>query len=178
MAGVLEIQSFQEDALSNHFLLSIPSFPGVSDIYQTNLRVITIDLPEKVIETYEIIHGGRKMTRPSGISGTSNQFSFTYRADKYMDVYKGFCQWAEYVHDSQTGLSLGDAVPLVGGPSLIRVPIKVSTAEADKVPNGTEWTFNGCYITSHGGLTFDENSGDPIEVSGTMDFIDVVWPTP
>lgn len=173
----LEIQMFQEDALANHFIYVIPTFPGMIDLINTNLRVINTEVPEKVITTYDITYAGRKGTRPSGLIGTTNQFTFTYRADKYMRVYKGFMAWMELIQNSKTALGLGDAVPFIGGPSLIRIPITLQTAEANKIPNGTGWTFNGCYPTSHGALSFDENSGDPLEVSVTMDFIDIKYPT-
>lgn len=172
----LELQMQLEDSLSNHFVFTIPAFPGMNDIVNTNLRVIQTEVPAKVIETYEVIMGGRKATRPSGISGTPNSFTFTYRADKYMKVYKGFSAWMELIQSSQLGTGLGDAVPITGGISPIRVPIILKTAEANKVPSGTGWTFLGCYPTEHGALTFDENNGDPLEVSVTVNFIDIIYP--
>ncbi len=174
--GALEIVTYQEDALANHYFMVLPAFPGVVDMQQTNFRILNVDIPEKVIDTYEVTHGGKKATRPSGVIGTANEFSFSYRADKYMKVYRGFMAWMEYIQSSQTGTGMGDAVPLVGGPSPIRVPITIQTAEADKVPNGNLWQFNGCFPTSHGAVTFDENSGDPIEVSVTMACLDIVYP--
>ncbi len=116
--GALEIVTYQEDALANHYFMVLPAFPGVVDMQQTNFRILNVDIPEKVIDTYEVTHGGKKATRPSGVIGTANEFSFSYRADKYMKVYRGFMAWMEYIQSSQTGTGMGDAVPLVGGPSL------------------------------------------------------------
>ena len=172
----LELTLFTEDALSNHFYAVIPTFPGVTDMVNTNLRILNVDIPPKVIDTYQVVKNGRKADRPSGISGSATSFTFTYRADKYMKVYKGFSAWMELIQNSQTGLGLGDAVPITGGISPIRVPIIVGTAEAGQIPSGTLWTILGAYPTEHGAITFDENSGDPLEVSVTMSYIDIVYP--
>jgi hypothetical protein len=172
----LEIMLMQEDALANHHIMNIPTFPGMTDLVNTNLRIITTEVPDKQIDTYEVTYGGRKATRVSGIVGTANEITFSYRADKYMHVYKGFMAWMELIQSSQTATGLGDAVPIVGGPSLFRVPITLQTAEADQVPSGTTWVFNGAFPSSHGAVTFDQNSGDPLEVSCTLQFIDILYP--
>lgn len=181
--GSLEIVTFQEDALANHFLMTIPTFPGVTDLVDTNIRVTSVDIPDTVIETYTITKGGRKLTRPSGIVGNPNEITLNYRIDKYMKVYKGFNAWKELIQNSLTGIGLlGDALPVTGGPSQYRVPITVQTfapdpkGGSDGVPLGTSWLFLGAYPSSHGAFTFDEESGDPLTASLTLQFIDFVPP--
>jgi len=154
------LRQFTEDALANQFQLIIPPFPGVEDIQQTNLRVLTVDIPEYAIGTYEITKKGSKMTRRSGISELPTEFSFTYRVDKNYSVYKGFLSWLKLCRDSVTGIMAPENV--------IRVPITVQPIDGNNNVLFEGWEMFGCFPSSHDGLSFDEESGDPLTASVTM----------
>ncbi len=154
-----------EDALSNHFEIIIPVFPGILNINQMNIRVQTIDIPDTEIQTYEVTKGGKKATRRSGIQGTANEFTFTYRVDRNFITYNSIDAWMSLIHHDLTG-----AQPLAE--SAVRIPIQVVGRDANGDITTAGWTMRGCYPSSHSGISFDEENGDPLEASVTMQFID------
>ena len=157
------LKQFTEDALANQFQIIMPPFPGVTDLQQTILRIKSIDIPEYSIATYEITKKGSKFTRRSGVSEMPTEFSFTYRVDKNYDVYKGIIRWMQTCRDSTTGVMLPEAA--------VRFPITVQPIDsADNLLSGG-WVMEGCFPSSHDGISFDEESGDPLEASVTMQML-------
>lgn len=161
--SIQTIRTFTEDALANQFQMIIPPFPGVGNLEQTNLRVLTVDIPEMTHETYEITKNGTKFTRPSGISGNPTEFSFTYRIDKNYEAYLGFIRWHRLIRDPQTGIMAPE--------SSYRVPITVQPIDTAGNALSGGWLMQGCFISSHDGISFDEESGDPLTASVTMQML-------
>jgi hypothetical protein len=168
-----------EDALTNHFLTSlvipalpIPNFP----ITNLNLRVTNFSIPEVTTNTYEWVKRGKKYTRPSGLIDNPTEFSFTYRIDKYFAIYNAITAWMEFIHNRSNGTMASDSgLAGIGGPSLFRAPIVVNGLDANGVITNM-WSFFGCYPTSHDGIEFDEETGDPLSAAVTMHFVDMLWP--
>lgn len=175
--GALDIALFHEDALANHFQVILPAWPGVLNIEQTTIRILNCSIPEDVINTYDITKNGQTAKRPSGIEGIDKTFSFTYRADKYWQVYKGITAWMNFIRGIRTGSMGLDAIPLSGGPSTFRFPISIQTIDSNGVLTGGSWTFEGAWPTGNGSVDFDENNGDPIEITATFDFLYPNYPT-
>ena len=171
------LQTFGEDALQNHFQIIIPPHPGIGNILNLNARVLSVSIPDQTIETYTITKKGKTFTRPSGVSGQGNEFSFTYRPDKYFETYKAISRWMNLIQDTTTGLMpLSDSgLAGIGGPSLYRVPITVLGMDANNIITGT-WLFTGAYPVTQSGLDFSEDSGDPFEVTVTMNYVTITYP--
>ena len=169
-----------EDALSNHFQLVIPSFSMLgTNIAEINMRVLTVDLPSYEIETYEINKRGRKMTRPTGTMSFTPEISFTFRADKYWRCYNSLMTWMQLIQDNQTMAMASDSgFEGIGGASTYRTDVEVwsltNLTETAK-PNNI-WVGQGAYPTSIDAVSFEESSGEPIELSVTLSCMNVKFP--
>jgi len=178
MASQLDIlANFGEDALQNHYQMIINPHPGLGNILGLNLRVTSVEIPAQAIATYTITKRGKTYTRPSGISEQGNQFSFNYRPDKQYDTYKAISRWMNLIQDTTTGLMpLSDSGPLgVGGLSLFRVPVTIIALDANNIINGT-WLIMGCWPSEQSALSFSEDTGEPHDVSVTMQYGSITYP--
>lgn len=168
----LELESLLltgEDALANHFMVTIPPFTGANEsIISLNLRVLTISLPGRELGTYEITKRGRKATRPSGIDETTKEFNFTFRPDKKLRTYNSLMAWSNIIKHEQLGTMAPDPV--------YRTTILVTPVDTANLPLSTPITISGCWISSIDGLEYDEESGDPLNVSVTIQYIDRLSP--
>jgi|WetSurMetagenome_2_1015567.scaffolds.fasta_scaffold16392_2 hypothetical protein len=170
------ISVFGEDALTNHFMMIIPAFPKVLQIANLNMRVLTCEIPQQQIGTYTITKRGRTMTRPSGVSEQGNEFTWGFRVDKYFQTYQAISQWMQFIQNPSTMAGASDSGPLgVGGLSEYRVPVVVNGLDTNNIITNV-WTLTGCYPTSVDAVSFDEESGDPIVVSVTMQYQTMYYP--
>jgi hypothetical protein len=67
----------------------------------------------------------------------------------------------------------------IGGQSEYRHDVEIwsiSSLETDAVPNNI-WVLKGTYPTSVGGVSFNEEEGDPIQIDVTLDCMDIVYPS-
>lgn len=168
-----------EDALQNHYNLLIPFFPlgVIGDIIGLNLRATSCEIPAQTIGTYTITKRGKTLTRPSGVSEQGNDFTFSYRPDKSFLTYNAIAQWLALVQNPMNGSMASDSGPLgLVGPSLFRVPLSVQAIDANNVIRNI-WIINGCYPISQDALSFSEETGDPFEVSVTMNYSSIWYPT-
>jgi hypothetical protein len=176
MAMQLDVLSlFGEDALTNHYNIIIPPHPGLGNIINLNLRVTNVEIPAQTISVYTITKNGRTMTRPSGVSEQGNTFTFNYRPDKKYDTYSAISRWLKLIKDPITGLGLGDSgVVGAGGPSLFRVPITVQALDNNDLINNV-WTFTGCYPSEQSSISFSEDTGEPLDISVTMQYVGISY---
>ena len=168
------------DALTNHFAVVIPNFTQLgTNVANLNMRVLSVDIPDREIGTYEIIKRGRKMDRPNGISEQNREVSFTFRQDKYMGCYKSIHNWMNYIQNNQTMAMASDSGTLgLGGQSEFRHDVEVwALTNLDEGKPHTIWTLEGAYPTSIDGISFDETNGDPIETSVTLNCMNIIYPT-
>jgi hypothetical protein len=165
-----------EDALTNHFQTIIPVFPNVLSIENLNLRVLTVEIPAQTISTYTITKRGRTATRPSGVSEQGNEFTFTYRSDKYFGCYNSISQWLSFIQNpSSMAMASDSGIAGIGGLSTFRVPVIVQGLDTSDIITNT-WSFLGCYPVSQDAVSFDEGTGDPLEVSVTMNYTTMIYP--
>ena len=158
-----------DDALANQFIVVIPPFQGILDNVYTSMRINTIEIPDSSIATYEIHSGTQKMTKAAGKSETANEFSFTFRNDKFWRTYQGFKNWKDYVLNEETGIMAEDIAP--GGTSNYRVPITIISVDSNNVPTGISRVMEGCWPSTVSGISFDVTSGEPLETTVTMQMI-------
>lgn len=158
-----------EDALGNHFMIIIPPFPGANEsILSLNLRVTTVSLPGRTLGTYEITKRGRKATRPTSIDDTDKEFSFEFRPDRNLRTYNSLAAWMNLINHEQLGTMIPDP--------LFRTIITVQPIDTAGKALGLPTVFEGCWINDLGGLEYDEESGDPLSISVTMQFINRIQP--
>ena len=167
------------DALGNHFQVIIPAPPGIASAAQLanlNLRVLTIDIPAQAIGTYEIRKRGRKKIRPSGLSDQELEVTFSYRVDKYFEVYTMIAQWLAYIQNPITmNMASDSGAGGVGGASQIRVDITVLGIDTNGVITNT-WILKGAWASQQSGITFEEESGDPLTCEVTLQCDEIVYP--
>jgi hypothetical protein len=158
-----------EDALSNHFMVIIPPFPGANEsILSLNLRVLTISLPGRSLGTYEITKRGRKATRPTSIDETDKEVSFDFRPDRHLRTYNSLASWMNLIQHEQFGTLVPDPI--------YRTIITVQPIDTAGVSLGLPIIFEGCWINDLSGIEYDEESGDPLSCSVTMQFVNRIQP--
>lgn len=176
MSDIDILRTYSEDLLDNQFMITIPAFPEVGNLENLNIRVTDIDIPDQVIETYEVLKRGKGFTRPTGSHSQGNEFTFSYRIDKYMDAYKSISRWMNFIKDTRTGAMASDSGPLgAGGPSLFRIPITVQAIDTNDIVLAT-WSMEGCFPTNQAGISFTVEGGNPIVVAVTMQYVHINYP--
>lgn len=157
------------DALENEFQLIIPTFPGVTDLQNTNIRITDVEIPGLDITVDKQEYKAQAMTKPAGKIDVKNSFSFTFRTDKLWKVYEGFENWMSLIINPDTGVMGNDGLPGVG--SLIRVPMSVIPIDFANNINYKGWDFTGCWPSSLDGVSFKHSGGTPLTAKCTMQFI-------
>ena len=170
LMSIYTVAQLNDDLLANQFLMIVPPFPGSLDTIGNNVRITNFTIPERIVNTYTINYRTQKFPKPSGKDGSPNQFTFGIRIDKTLQVYKGFSDWQRLILDPVTGVQLPD---FANGVSGIRIPITVLTIDSNEVPTSTGWIFDGCFPSTIPGIDFTMETGDPIVVNITMEFITV-----
>lgn len=180
MATIDILASMGTDALANHFQIVIPNVSQLGGaIANINMRVLTVEIPEYTIETYEIYKRGRKMTRPNGVMGFDPTVTFTFRNDKYWQCYNSLMNWMQFVQNNQTMAMGSDSGPEgMGGASEFRTDVEIwSINSLDLgVPNNI-WIAQGAFPTSIDAVSFDEESGEPLITSVTLSCMNIKYPS-
>lgn len=172
MSGLGILSILEEDALANFFDVVIPSFPGVINLQQSNIRVTEIGIPNSSNGTYNVDYKAETMPKPNGKITTQKSFTFTFRIDKNYDVYKGFMAWRNLLLNEETGIGSPD---FVNGTSPLRVPIKVVPSDNTGTVVTEGWTFTGCFPSEIGGFSYNVTTGDPLSCTVTMQFITMAF---
>ena len=163
-----------DDALGNQFLMTISPISYIQDTFGTNVRIITVDIPEVSVGTYTIEYKTRTIEKVGGKITTPTQFSFTFRIDKNWDLYKGFISWHSAIANQGSGVIQADASGTSVGASLIRTSIEIQTVDHNDEPTGMNWDFEGCWPVNVSGVGFDQASGDPLTATITMSFLRMI----
>lgn len=156
-----------DDALQNQFSITIPPLPQIQglDADPIRFRITNLSIPERSIETYSVPWRTQNFTKVGGKITTPNEFTFTYRSDKYWGFYGIIDQWLNYIVNQETGLIREDF------PGSFRTDLSVFTIDAQGNPTSDGWKFIGAFPSSQAGVDFDHESGSPITVSVTMQFL-------
>lgn len=158
-----------DDALANQFDVVISPVALFSSIDPLRFRTTTVDIPERAIGNYTVDYKTTRFTKPSGKIETPNEFTLNFRSDKYWVVYQALLAWKNGIADDESGAIAEDVN--VNGISTIRTDISVITIDSNGLITGPGWKFHKCWISSLSGVTFDQTSGDPLEVSATFQFL-------
>jgi len=166
--SIQTIVQLNDDALNNQFQIIIPPHEGQIDQTGENFRVLRVSIPERSVNMYTVHYKTQKFTKYTGKDATPNEFTFDFRVDKFWNVYKGLSDWHRLILDPVSGVQSPD---YENGQSTIRVPITVNTIDATDTVTSTGWVFDGCFPSNVPGVEFDMESGEPIVVTITMQFI-------
>lgn len=186
MAHIIDtLATLGEDFLANHYSIILPTnisqLAGVTD--QLTLRIKNVSIPEKSIGTYSITKRGRTFDRPNGNNEQSREVSFTFRPDKRLLTYKAMTNWMNYIQNNETMFMASDSgVDGNGGMSLFRANMEVwaidnlDESNYAGTPNSI-WTLVGAFPTNVGGLEFDDESGEPLDVDVTLNCFNIIYPS-
>ena len=178
MASIDVLATLGEDALANHYMITMPATKIGESTVALAMRILTVNIPDRTIETYEITRRGRTMARPNGITSQSREVTFSFRSDKYFSCYKSLMNWLNFVQDNQTMAMASDSGALgIGGESEYRADLEISAIVGlnNDTPIST-WSIQGAYPTSISGIEFNEESGDPLTCDVTLDCMNIVFP--
>lgn len=163
-----------DDALANQFAIAIDNIPAIAGIEASPIqfRITNLSVPERSIETYSVPYRAQNFTKVGGKITTPNEFSFTFRSDKYWGFYGIIDNWMNYILNYETGNMREDL------PGVFRVPLAVYTIDADGTPTSDGWKFTGAFPSNLAGVDFDHDSGAPITVAVTMQFLRMISTLP
>lgn len=162
------VYALGDDALSNQWDMYLPAFPGAIDANSTALRITSLEIPAIGVGTYTIDYKTQKLTKPNGKNASPNEFTFTFRIDKYWKTYEGFENWKAIILSDDSGIMTPDVN--VGSTSLIRADIDVVPVDTNNAETKKGWKFTGCWISNLAGFTLDQ-MGEPLTAQVTMQYI-------
>jgi hypothetical protein len=152
-----------DDLLGYEFQIAFGVVPYVPDLTGLLFRANTFEIPSQSRGEYEFDYKTEKIVKPNGKITTPKEFSIEFRVDKYGLVYKAFKAWMDAITNPSTG---GTSMDSVGGVSLLRAPITVSTGTTNTdgifIPTGSVFQFTGCWPKDLGSFNFDNTSGEPV----------------
>lgn len=180
MAKIDTLLMYGEDALANHYSITFPIISQMGTVLDNfTMRVKTVDIPAQEISTYDVWKAGRRAERVSGNNETSYDVEVTYRHDKHFRCYKGLTAWKQYIQDNVTGFMGSDSgVDGTAGVSTFRYPITIHALSNNtdfSIPVAT-WTLIGAFPKTIGDISFDDESGDPLEGSVTFSCVNIIYP--
>ena len=172
----MSIQSFLtqygEDALSNHYsvVLSLPILLGGAVLSNSiTLRIVSVDIPDQAIGTYNIQKNGQSAAMPSGMEASDKTFTFTYRVGAYWPQYKIIAKWLGLLHNPSSGFMS----PIAG----LRASVTIHALDRQGINiSGVKWTMYGAFPTSQRGVSFEEDGGNPIMINVAMSFTECNYP--
>lgn len=157
-----------DDALENQFMLSVVPILNVVP-EPLKFRVLSVDIPERSVETYEKHWQTQSYTAVGGKITTPNEFSFSFRIDKYWQIYTIFDRWHAAIADPETGNIALDRD--LGG---FRTDISVNTVDASGMPTSDGWTFVKAFPSNVGNISFNQESGGALSLDITMQFVRMI----
>jgi hypothetical protein len=162
------ILSLGDDALSQEWEIILPPFPGAIDATSTALRITDLTLPEISIGTYNIDYKTQSFTKPNGKITTPHTFDFTFRIDKFWQVYQGLENWLNFIGNNDSGIMSPDI--LAGQASLVRIPIDIIPIDSNGTVTKAGWSLTGCFISKLDGVTFNQ-SGTVLTAKAEFNYV-------
>jgi len=156
-----------DDALANQFEIIFSPLSLFGDVDNLKIRTTNVSIPESSNGSYEVKYKTQKMEKPSGEITTPNEWSFTFRADKYWTLYQGLMAWKQFIGNDETG-QMSEDVGAIGGDSAIRTDVVVIPTDSNDIPTGAGWAMQKSWLKSIAGIEFDTASGEPLTVQVTL----------
>lgn len=161
------IMNLGDDQIASQWSIIFPSgIPGGGDANRVSLRCDqTFDPPDQAVNTYDIFHKGFKITKTGMLQETTKEFTLDIRIDQQWKAYDDLKNWAKMCYDHNNGTALPDAMS--------RVPIIIQ-AEDGSQSAVKQLLFKGCKPKSSKIGTFDNANGEPVRVTMTFIFVEMV----
>lgn len=163
-----------DDALDNQAEVNITPLSFFPNADPLKFRITSFSIPDFTIGEYDVAYKTQKFTKPNGRITTPNDFTFSFRADKYWTIYQALLVWKNYIGDDRTG-TMAEDVGAITGRSSIRTDVSVLTFDSNGVATSPGWTMQKAWIKSLGGVSFDNTSeGSPVIIPVTLSFLKIV----
>ncbi len=165
------IYQLGDDALDNQAQMIIEPLPFFPNMEALQMRITNFSIPEFSVGSYEVAYKTQKFTKPNGRIETPNTFSFSFRADKYWQLYQNFLVWKNLIGNDATG-AVAEDVGSASGESSIRTNFSVMTMDSNQIVTSPGWDFTHGWLKSLGEVSFDQTSeGAPIIVAVTLEYV-------
>ena len=172
MGHIDTIYKAGDDALANPFEIAFIPFALLGGVDNLSIRTTNVSIPEFSIDTYEVKYKTQKMDKPSGSITTPNEWTFTFRADKYWVLYQALLAWKTFIGNEDSG-AMSEDVGAIGGESAIRTDVVVIPTDSNDIPTSPGWIMQKSFIKTIAGIDFDTTSGEPILVQVTMNALKI-----
>lgn len=160
-----------DDALSNAGKIIFEPLPFFPNMEAMQFRISNFDIPEFTVGSYEVTYKTQKFTKPSGRIESGNSFTFSFRMDKYYQVYQNLMAWKQLLANDGTG-AMAEDVNSLNSTAALRTNFSVQTEDANGIVTSPGWVFEKAFLKSIGSLSFDQTSGgDPITCSVTLEYV-------
>lgn len=181
------LSNLGDDALANFYTIIIPKTIAGSSLYKDGnlqdpltFRIHSVSIPERTVNTYDITKRGRRFSRPNGINEQSREVSFSFHPDRAFLTYRVLSAWMTIVQDN-VSMYMGADCGTNG--STIRADVVVKSIKSldgnDIQGNSIEdavWVLEKAFITSLGGIEFDDETGEPLDVTVTLNCFNIIYP--
>lgn len=161
------IMGLGDDQMANQFSVIFPNgIPGADDPTALSLRIDqSIDPPEDSVMVYEIFHKGYKFPKTSMLQETSKEFTVDIRVDQGWKVYNDMRKWADMSYDHSNGTALPE--------NMARSTVMIQ-AEDRNQKSVKQISFKYAKPKSVKIQTFDNQSGEPLRITVTFIYIQMV----
>ena len=177
MANIETVYSSGLDALSNLFEVQIGLDGAVADFFDSSVRdeiifrIQNFSVPGATTETYTIEWGSWSFDRPNGKVNSNREISFDIRLDRSYAIYQGFVNWKNAIQNEYTGV-VSDVRDY--STDIVVYPITSIVNESSDYVLGSVGQgikFEGAWVKEVGDISFDQGSGDPLELNVTFNFL-------
>ena len=171
MGHIDTIYAQGDDALGSQFEVSVSELGTLFNLPDPlKFRTTSLTIPGYTIGKYAIDFKSQKFTKPNGKIDTPNEFSLSFRVDKYWAVYQALLAWKRYIADEESG-AIAEDVGAISGISSFRTDIIVKAIDTNDVVTYAGWKFNLAWPSQIGDVSFDQSATEPIIVPVTFDFV-------
>lgn len=160
-----------DDALSNSGKIIFEPLAFFPNMMPLEFRITSFTIPEFSVGSYPVRFKTQQFTKPNGSFDSGNSFAFSFRADKYYQIYQSFMAWKQLLANDATG-AMSEDVSSATGLASLRTSFAVSTEDANGVITSQGWVFKNAFLKSLGSVDFDQTSeGDPIICQVTLEYV-------
>lgn len=156
-----------DDQVISQYVVSFPEgIPGGGDTDAISIRMDTqFDPPEQVMNTYEVFYRGLKVPKTSMLDETTKEVPIEIRVDQAWKVYDDLNAWFKNCYSFETTTALPE--------SMTRTTMMIQAYDGQNNVVKS-FRFTGVKIKSLKVGTWDNQSGDPMRITATFIFIDMI----
>ncbi len=175
-SAIETIYSAGLDALANLFEVNMAPGTNVALLFgaakdELLFRIQDFEVPPSEAGTYEINYGPWTFDRPNGKVNPTRTVTMNVRLDKKFELYQSFVNWKNSIQNEYTGV-IGNVKDYLADISVYPITaIGASTDEYVTDGVGSGLIIEKAWVSSVGGISFDQSSGEPLVVPITFTFM-------